>query len=157
MSKEKIILIACYTIPLIALVVSILNSWSLSALSALTILIIETTYFRAKEYFNNKAPGRYISYANYAIGYTLAVATTLVAFFLVRHAKLDTSLFNSLYVATIITGLIVAITLFIMHLKTHAPGSPKETRIDAIFISFSVVFLLAITIFTYVADINFAM
>ena len=157
MQKKTIILSLSYGIPVLMLLIALANNWNLSAISVVTILIMVTTYLRAHEVFDNRAPGKYNTFASFIIGFTVAVAILLVDFFLVNYKTINKKLFDSVYTATIATGLIFAVSMFITDHKTHTPGNPEQRRSDIIFAAIVSAFLVAVLAFSLIVDINYTL
>jgi len=157
MQKKTIALGLSYGIPILMLLIALANNWNLTAICVVTILIMVTTYLRAREVFDNRAPGKFNTFASFVIGITIAIAILLVDFFLVNYRSINKVLFNSIYTATIATGLIFAVAMFITDHKTHTPGNPEQKSSDIIFAVVASVFMVAILIFSLIVDINYAL
>lgn len=156
MSKKKIAAITITAIQLLALAVFIIINQPLAAIATIALLFVSISYMRAKGFFENKIPGRFYTLANYIIGFTIAVGVLLVDYFLANHEKLNSSVFNSFYVAEITTGAIFTIAMFIADHSKHTPGSSRQKSSDIVFVTFSTVFLIVAIVVSLIANINFA-
>ena len=157
MQKKTIALGLSYGIPILMLLIALDNNWNLTAICVVTILIMVTTYLRAREVFDNRAPGKFNTFASFVIGITIALAILLVDFFLVNYKTINKILFDSIYTATIVTGLIFAVAMFITDHKTHAPGDPEQKSSDIIFAIIASLALVGILTFSLIVDVNYAL
>ena len=156
MPRKKIFAFSLVAISLLVLAIFVLNSHPLSAIAVISFMFVCISYLRAKNFFYNRMPGKLYSVANYIIGYTIAGAIFLVDIFLMNHAKLENSIYYSIYAAEIATGAIFAVAMFISDHNKRIPGNPKQKSGDIIFATLSTCFLVALIIFTFVVESGFA-
>ena len=123
-------------------------------MSLITILLIYTTYLRAHNFLGNTTPGKYNTLANSTIGATISTALIMVDIYLIRYQTINLQLFISLYAATIITGLIFTIALFIADHTRHISGKSYQ-NVNTITIVVSFILLVAILITSLIVDINY--
>lgn len=157
MQKKTIALIISYSIPVITLFLALANNWYLTSICIVTILVMVTAYLRARGIFNNRIPGKFNTLASFVIGITMSITVFLVDIFLANHDRINHQIFDSIYIATIITGFIFTIAMFVADHTSHVPGDPQQKRGDIIFATFASVFLVAILVFSLIVDINFAL
>jgi hypothetical protein len=154
MEKRSVAIILSYSAPIVFLIIALFLGWGLTSLSLITILLIYTTYLRAHNFLGNTIPGKYNTLANYAIGTTISTAVIMVDIYLIHYQTINRQLFISLYAATIITGLIFTITLFITDHTRHTSGKSYQ-RVNIITMVTSIIPLVAILITSLIVDINY--
>ncbi|MBQ9683902.1 hypothetical protein IJV57_00290 [Candidatus Saccharibacteria bacterium] len=154
MEKRSVAIILSYSAPIVFLIIALFLGWGLTSLSLITILLIYTTYLRAHNFLGNTTPGKYNTLANYTIGATISTAVIMVDIYLIRYQTINRQLFISLYAATIITGLIFTIALFITDHTRHTSGKSYQ-RINIVTMATSIILLVAILITSLIVDINY--
>ncbi len=154
MEKRSVVIVLSYSAPIVFLIIALFLGWGLTSLSLITILLIYTTYLRAHNFLGNTTPGKYNTLANYTIGTTISTAVIMVDIYLIRYQTINRQLFISLYAATIITGLIFTIALFITDHTRQTSGKSYQ-RVNIITIVTSIILLVAILITSLIVDINY--
>lgn len=154
MEKRSVAIILSYSAPIVFLIIALFLGWGLTSLSLITILLIYTTYLRAHNFLGNTTPGKYNTLANYTIGTTISTAVIMVDIYLIRYQTINRQLFISLYAATIITGLIFTIALFIADHTRHTSGKSCQ-RVNITTMVTSIILLVAILITSLIVDINY--
>ena len=154
MEKRSVAIILSYSAPIVFLIIALFLGWGLTSLSLITILLIYTTYLRAHNFLGNATPGKYNTLANYTIGTTISTAVTMVDIYLIHYQTINRQLFISLYAATIITGLIFTIALFITDHTRHISGKSYQ-KVNTITMATSIILLVTILITSLIVDINY--
>ena len=154
MEKRSVAIILSYSAPIVFLIIALFLGWGLTSLSLITILLIYTTYLRAHNFLGNTTPGKYNTLANYTIGTTISTAVIMVDIYLIRYQTINRQLFISLYAATIITGLIFTIALFITDHTQHISGKSYQ-KVNTLTMVTSIILLGSILIASLIVDINF--
>ena len=154
MEKRSVAIILSYSAPIVFLIIALFQGWGLTSLSLITILLIYTTYLRAHNFLGNTTPGKYNTLANYTIGATISTAVIMVDIYLIRYQTINRQLFISLYAATIITGLIFTIALFITDHTRHISEKSYQ-KVNTLTMVTSIILLGSILIASLIVDINF--
>ena len=156
MDKRRIFAISVIIAFIIALCIFIPNSLELSAIAVVAFSFIVIAYLRSKEYFHDRAPGKYYVYANYVIGFTILGAILLVDINFANYHSINQSLHASIYTAELITGALFTLILFWNDHKKHIHGRTSQKSNDIAFITLSSIIFIIILIFSIIVDINYA-